>query len=132
MRNKAHWLIAAAFVMSAPLAAQTAAKENAVNAVEAPVTASLNNQVDAHVAAKETSVDQQNADAQAQYAADKEAYWAALRANHREVAATDAHYLHQQDAYAAAMRDWRLQVAACKHGHQRACDMPTPDPAAYM
>ena len=38
----------------------------------------------------------------------------------------------EREAYAMAMRDWRLQVDACNRGHQRACDMPPPNPADYM
>jgi len=132
MRIKTSWLAAVALVTTMPLAAQTVAKENAVNAVEGPVTQSLNNQVNANATATQTAVDTQNADAQAQYQADKDAYWAAISANNAKVARNDVHYMKMQDAYAAAMHDWRMQVAACKRGHQRACDLPTPVPANYM
>jgi hypothetical protein len=132
MRIKTSWLAAIALVAAMPLAAQTVAKENAVNAVEGPVTQSLNNQVNNNVVAGQVNADTQNAEAQAQYQADKDAYWAAISANDGKVARNDAHYMKMQDAYAAAMHDWRMQVAACKRGHQRACELPTPVPAAYM
>jgi hypothetical protein len=132
MRIKTSWLAAVALLTAMPLAAQTAAKENAVNAVEGPVTQSLNNQVNNNVVAGQVNADTQNAEAQAQYQADKEAYWAAISANDGKVARNDAHYMKMQEAYAAAMHDWRMQVIACKRGHQRACDLPTPVPANYM
>jgi hypothetical protein len=132
MRIKTSWLAAVALMSAMPLAAQTVAKENAVNAVEGPVTQTLNNQVNNNAVATQTAVDAQNTDAQAQYAADKEAYWATISANNGKVARNDAHYMKMQEAYAAAMHDWRMQVVACKRGHQRACDLPTPVPANYM
>ncbi len=124
------WLAAAAIVLSAPIIAQTVEKpaQVAADAREVPQTAALNDSVSTNV----TTTQAMNAEAQAQYDADKQAYWAQLRANHREIAEGDAHYTQQQAAYAAAMRDWRTQVMLCKKGRQRACDLPTPDPANYM
>lgn len=124
------WLAAAAIIISAPIVAQTVETQAhiAADAREMPQTAALNNSVTSNV----TTTQAMNAEAQAQYEADKQAYWAQLRANHREIAEGDAHYTQQQAAYAAAMRDWRMQTILCKKGHQRACDLPTPDPANYM
>ncbi len=72
-----------------------------------------------------------NAAGQAQYQSDLAAYDAAMQAHGHAVARQDVHYAHQQQAYASAMEAWRVQTAACKRGHQRACDAPTPDPADF-
>jgi hypothetical protein len=66
------------------------------------------------------------------YAADVAAYNTALRQNRRIVAADEALYAERSRAYAQAMADWRAQVAACDRGHNRACRLPTPNPADYM
>ena len=50
-----------------------------------------------------------------------------LTARQRVVAAYDGYW----QAYADAMEAWRIQTAACKRGHDRACNAPTPDPADY-
>ena len=68
---------------------------------------------------------------QAQYEQDRQAYMAALAQHDHAVNRTDARWAHQQAAYADAMAAWRWQVAACKRGSQRACDMPTPNPADF-
>lgn len=68
---------------------------------------------------------------QAQYDADRQAYMDALVRHDAAVDRTDARYARQRNAYADAMSVWRAQVAACKRGHQKACDMPTPNPADY-
>lgn len=94
-----------------------------VNAVEAPITAGLNNQADA-------SANRSN-EAEAQYQADRAAYQDALVRHDAAVDRTDARYARQQRAYADAMAAWRVQVQACKRGHQRACDMPPPNVADY-
>ena len=88
---------------------------------------------DANNAANAASADQTasgGAD-QAQYAEDMAAYRGALRARHHAIASDQRLYDHQQRAYADAMADWRRQVYACHHGSNRACNAPTPDPAAY-
>lgn len=72
-----------------------------------------------------------NAANQAQYQSDLAAYTAAMQAHGHAVANQDVHYARQQQAYAQAMEDWRIQDAACKRGHQRACNAPSPDPANY-
>ncbi len=72
-----------------------------------------------------------NAANQAQYQQDVASYNAAMHAHGHQVASQDAHYAHQQHAYADAMEAWRIQTAACKRGHDRACNAPTPDPADY-
>ena len=92
----------------------------AVNAVEGPVTDSLNSQVAA------TSDTQK-----AQYDKDMAAYRAAVAANARQRMRDQARYDNQQRAYADAMFAWRLQTAACERGHVRACRAPTPDPADF-
>jgi len=72
-----------------------------------------------------------NAANQAQYQSDLSAYNAAMHAHGHQVASQDVHYAHQQRAYADAMEAWRIQTAACKRGHDRACNAPTPDPAEF-
>ncbi len=72
-----------------------------------------------------------NAANQAQYQSDLSAYNDAMRAHGHQVASQDVHYAHQQQAYAEAMEAWRIQDAACKRGHQRACSAPSPDPANF-
>ena len=96
----------------------------AVNAVEGPVTDSLNSQV-----ANQTA----NMDAaqKAQYDSDMAAYRAKVEANARQSMRDEARYRNQQRAYADAMFAWRLQTAACARGHLRACRAPTPDPADF-
>lgn len=89
--------------------------------------------------AQGAAVAQANADAatattqanQAQYDADRAAYMDALVKHDASVDRTNARYMRQQRAYADAMAVWRVQVAACKRGHQRACDMPPPNPADF-
>ncbi|NIJ06605.1 hypothetical protein FHS31_000187 [Sphingomonas vulcanisoli] len=71
------------------------------------------------------------AEGDAQYQADREAYMAALAQHDRAVNRTDARWARQQAAYADAMAAWRWQAAACKRGNQRACNMPTPNPADF-
>ena len=72
-----------------------------------------------------------NADTQAQYAADMEAYRRSLRQHNRGVIRDQVRYDRQQRAYADAMSAWREQVYACHHGHTRACRAPTPNPANF-
>jgi hypothetical protein len=69
--------------------------------------------------------------AQAQYDADRAAYVDALVRHDAAVDRTNARYVRQQTAYADAMEAWRFQVAACKKGKRKACDMPPPNPANY-
>ena len=100
-----------------------------------PNVAAANQDVAAQAAARQGAIADANADAQAgadaQYTADMASYREALRAHHRAVVADARIYDHQQRAYADAMRDWRRQVYACKHGSNKACKAPTPDPANY-
>ena len=77
------------------------------------------------------STQMSNAANQAQYAIDRSDYDKAMRAHGRAVAMQDAHSMHQQQAYADAMEAWRIQDAACKRGHQKACNAPSPDPADF-
>ena len=91
-----------------------------VNAVEGPVTDSLNSQV-------ATMNDTQKA----QYDKDMALYRAAVAANARQTMRDQRRYDNQQRAYADAMFAWRLQTAACERGHLRACRAPTPDPADF-
>ncbi len=108
--------------------------QDAINAAGAPATASLNAQA---AGAAQTSNDTNAAaiaqyqESQADYEADRAAYMDALAKHDAAVNRTDVRYARQQTAYADAMRVWRAQVWACKHGHQRACDMPPPNPAAF-
>jgi len=101
--------------------------EPAVDAAQKPVTQNLNNTVAAASTANQTA----DAAAQAQYETDRAAYMDALIKHDAAVNRTDARYVRQQNAYADAMAAWRAQVAACKRGHQRACEMPAPNPADY-
>ena len=129
--------LALAALAGAPLAAQTVtdppktgatvAKEAAVDAQEQPATQTLNKAV----AAVGNDAEKVNAENQAQYDADVAAYRAAVEAHAMATMHDDARYARQQRAYADAMAQWRVQVAACKQGKQKACDLPTPDPAAY-
>ena len=100
------------------------ARVDAVNAAEAPVTAQLNG--DSGAAATVRSA----AD-QAQYDADRDAYWAALVEHDRAVQRTDERWVRQQNAYADAMTAWRFQVAECKRGKRKACALPTPTPDQF-
>ena len=90
-----------------------------------------NNQAATADAAQAGATAAVNADAQAQYAADLAAYDAALSRHDARADRQAEHYRHQQRAYAEAMRDWRAQDYACRHGSNRACNAPAPDPAAY-
>jgi len=105
--------------------------EPAVDAAQKPVTQSLNNQVSAADAAASATNAAAAADAQAQYDADRAAYMDALVKHDAAVNRTDARYARQQSAYANAMSAWRIQVAACKAGHHRACDLPAPAASDY-
>lgn len=102
-----------------------------INAGGRAGTAALNNQVAAADASAQASSDASSAEAQAQYEADRQAYMGALVAHNRAVNRADVRYVRQQRAYADAMAAWRRQVYACKHGHQRACDLPAPDPSRF-
>lgn len=108
--------------------------QDEINAASAPGVASMNSKVaaatSANVAANDAAIAQYQ-ESQAQYDADRQAYMDALVKHDASVNRTDARYVRQQRAYADAMRVWRTQVWACKHGHQRACDMPPPDPARF-
>lgn len=100
----------------------------AINAGGAAGTAGLNDQ--ANAASQESAAAAAGAN-QAQYDADRMSYMDALARHDAAVDRTDARYRRQQNAYADAMSAWRAQVHACQHGHQRACDMPAPNPADY-
>jgi hypothetical protein len=89
------------------------------------------NEAAAAQAAAPTTADITNADAQAQYQTDLAAYGQSLRANHHEAVRDQVHYEHQRAAYADAMAAWRQQVYACRHGSNRACNAPTPNPADF-
>jgi hypothetical protein len=103
------------------------ARTDAVNAKEGPVTDSLNAQANAGAA---TTAAASTAN-QAQYDIDRQAYIDALVQHDAAVNRTDARYMRQQRAYADAMAVWRVQVQECKKGHQRACNLPTPNVADY-
>ncbi len=106
----------------------------AINAGGQAGTASLNNQVsaaDQAANASNAANAQMSAQQQAQYDSDRQAYMDALVAHDHAVNRTDARYARQQRAYADAMSVWRHQVWACKQGHQRACDLPPPDPSRF-
>ena len=105
---------------------------------DSPRTEAIDASGRAGVAAANDDIAAQSADQtstgavdQAQYSQDMAAYRDALRARHHAINADARVYDHQQRAYADAMADWRAQVYACKRGHNRACELPTPDPADY-
>lgn len=99
-------------------------------AVAQSTTQEANAQAAAQAAAP-TAADAVNAENQAQYQADMAGYERALRANRREAIRDQVRYDRQRRAYADAMAAWRHQVYACQHGSNRACNAPTPDPAAF-
>ena len=108
--------------------------QDAINANGAPATAALNNNVASTTAANNDANAQvmaQYQESQEQYSADQQAYMDALVQHDHAVNRTDARYARQQHAYADAMRVWRAQVWACKHGNNRACNAPPPNPAAF-
>lgn len=108
--------------------------QDAINAASAPNTAALNSNVASTTAANNdanAAVMAQYQESQEQYAADQQAYMDALVKHDAAVNRTDARYVRQQHAYADAMRVWRAQVWACKHGNNRACDAPPPNPASF-
>jgi hypothetical protein len=96
-----------------------------------PNVTAANQDAGAQAAARQDSVAEVNGDLQAQYQADMAAYRETLRVRHHAAIADERLYDHQQRAYADAMAQWRHQVWACKQGHNRACELPTPDPANY-
>jgi hypothetical protein len=135
-------LVAAAASLMAPAFAQTDPNQPTNNGSAAasqtvppgqvapgqdPGTSSLNSGINSSIRSTQVV----NAANQAQYNADLAAYDAAMRAHGRAVARQDERYAHQQRAYAEAMEAWRIQDAACRRGHQRACDTPAPDPANF-
>ena len=125
---------AAVLCLGAPALAQTSVPtpaHEANSAGTAPSTAAANDAVATSEAARQGAIQAGNLDAEAQYAADMASYEAALRANRRENIANEARWHRQQRAYADAMAAWRVQVAACERGNDRACKAPTPDPAAF-
>lgn len=103
----------------------------AVDASEKPITSALNGQADAAASAQTTNAAALGADQQAQYDVDRAAYVDALVKHDAAVDRTDARYARQQRAYADAMSVWRVQVAECKKGKQKACRMPPPNVSDY-
>ena len=112
----------AALALGAPLYAQVSA-----DPPKTDETKTLNKAV----AAVGNDAERINAENQAQYEADVAAYRAAVQAHAAATMHDDARYARQQRAYADAMAQWRVQAAECKKGTKAACDLPTPDPAAY-
>jgi hypothetical protein len=123
MPHVAKLTIALAF-LAAPVVVQAQdARHDAVDAVEAPITAELNSRVTSDLYGTQA----RNAQAEAEYDARMRQYEQADDASSQ----AQARYSYQQRAYALAMSDWRAQVAACRDGYTRACDAPSPDPADY-
>ncbi|MEO9131273.1 MAG: hypothetical protein ABI240_08705 [Sphingomonas sp.] len=121
-------------IAAALMCITTAAPAQTAPAPVDPVAAA-NQDAAAQIAVRQETQNAARADAvaatQAQYDADMVSYRAALRAHHRAVVADVRIADHQQRAYADAMAAWREQVYACKHGDNRACEAPAPDPAAF-
>ena len=90
-----------------------------------------NGDVAVQAAQRQAGQSMMNADNQAQYQQDMEAYRRSLRAHDRRAVRDQVRYDRQQRAYADAMVAWRQQVYACHHGHTAACRAPTPNPAAF-
>lgn len=108
--------------------------QDEINAAGAPTTAAINHQVSTTTAANNSANDAvvaQYQESQEQYAADQQAYMDALVKHDAAINRTDARWVRQQHAYADAMRVWRAQVWACKHGNNRACNAPPPNPASF-
>ena len=120
-------LLGASALTASQLDAQSVAKEAAVNAQEAPVTANLNNSVTSNIDA----INNQNDLDAAQYALDRARYRSALATNQGQRAVNAERRATQEAAYADAMRDWRNQFYACRHGTQAACKAATPDVSDY-
>ena len=122
-------LLMASALVASPLFAQAydANSSQPAPASPNPGTTAANNAV---LSASDMS-QARTTEGQAQYDADREAYMAALAQHDRAVDRADARWAHQQAAYADAMAAWRWQAAACKRGNQRACNMPTPNPADF-
>ncbi|MGR6330059.1 hypothetical protein ACU5AX_13410 [Sphingomonas sp. XXL09] len=147
-------LILGALLVTAPVAAQTqtsnpadqpstplpydpghdsnSARSNAIAAQTAPGVAAANQQSAAQAQVQADAATAVNLANSAEYQADLRRYRASMRMNRRIAAADAALQADRERAYAMAMADWRAQVAACKRGHTRACNMPSPDPQNYM
>jgi hypothetical protein len=69
--------------------------------------------------------------ARRQYEIDQQNYMNEMLRRDAALDRSDARYVRQQAAYADAMAAWRLQVAACRKGKHKACNLPTPRPADY-
>lgn len=82
--------------------------------------------------AQQTEQQQIERQREQQYAEDRAVYDAAVRARGRKIESQDARYERVRSAYLQAMADWRVQVAACKEGKRKACELPAPDPANYL
>jgi Skp family chaperone for outer membrane proteins len=104
---------------------------SAAPALAGQTSAAANNGAAAQTAAQPQSAAQTEAELQAQYQSDLATYQQALDAHDHKAQRDQAHYDHQRRAYADAMAAWRHQVWACHHGSNRACNAPTPEPAAY-
>jgi len=116
-------------IAAVPAAAQTTGPGTA------PSTSAANRRAAAAINARDAARADANAtsaaDAQSQYSRDLDSYDAAVRARHASTMRNRMHYRHQRRAYAMAMEAWRAQVAACRRGHRRACNAPSPNPAAF-
>ncbi len=124
--NPMKTLIAAAalFTLSGPALAQMQpAPDTAPDTAAGPSTEQLNRGSNAYTAER---ADLHRAERGAKYAADRDAYMAALIEHDHAVDRYDRRYARQQDAYADAMAAWRRQVDACHRGISAACRAPTP------
>lgn len=102
-------------------------RTEAVNAVEAPVTAALNDQV----ATADRDAAAINAAQQEAYTADMARYRSKVEATNNIIRNDAVRYDRQQRAYADAMTAWRVQAHDCQKGSKAACNAPAPDPAAF-
>ncbi|UAJ11670.1 hypothetical protein [Polymorphobacter megasporae] len=112
----------------AQMAPQSPPQDMAPAPMSGPSTEQLNRGSDAYTAER---ADMHRAQRGARYAADRDAYMAALIAHDRAVNRYDHRYVRQQEAYADAMAAWRRQVAACHRGRSAACRAPAPQVADF-
>ena len=108
------------------------ARSDRISASTAPGTAAANDAAAGEVAARDQARAAMSVADQDRYDADMQAYREARQARRQLIRHDEAYYDRQQRAYAAAMADWRMQAAACRRGHPRACRAPTPRPGDYM
>lgn len=133
-------LVIAGLMIATPVVAQTqmqtpspaTQQDDAIAAQTAAGVAAANRDIGAEARMQTGAAAAVNVANEARYRNDVRRYRAAVRARRQTIAADAAVQNDRERAYAMAMADWRAQVAACKRGHSRACNRPSPDPQNYM